>query len=127
MRTRISSVASDSLTGDALPDWEVELGEGYLSDGSMDGGDRGGSEGDLERTERGEEGGEEEADGFASSSMMAAGYLGTARPRQTYTSDKERKGGKAVTRDKERPLVYTMTAEMRGYFCRGVGSVGRAD
>ena len=59
VRTRISSVESmsTSFRGDALPDATVlELGEGYrfaISVGGL------GGEGDWERTERGEEGGDD--------------------------------------------------------------------
>lgn len=42
--------------GEALPDGAVERGEGYRNCGGTDGD----SDGDLDRTERGEEGGSEE-------------------------------------------------------------------
>jgi len=65
MRTCISSVASDNsegFIGDALPEGMVlELGEGYLLETSIASGDEG-IEGDLDKTESGEDGGEDGGD-----------------------------------------------------------------
>jgi hypothetical protein len=65
--TRISSVGSPSLIGDWLPDGVEEEGEGYLRDASRATGGEEGNDGELERTERGDEGGD---DGWPRVSMM---------------------------------------------------------
>jgi hypothetical protein len=46
----------ESFIGEALPDGAVERGEGYRNCGGTDGD----SDGDLDRTDRGEDGGSEE-------------------------------------------------------------------
>jgi len=57
--TQISSVASGSFKGDALPEGGVvELGEGYLLEASRSI-STGGSDGDLDRTDSGDDGGDE--------------------------------------------------------------------
>jgi len=64
VRTRISSGSGRSgrswdFVGDALPEgMALELGDGYRFETSMVTGEEG-SDGDLDRTERGDEGGEE--------------------------------------------------------------------
>lgn len=62
------SAASGCFIGDALPEGAaLELGDGYLLDASSTGGEDGG-EGELERTERGEDGGDD-GSGFTAQSM----------------------------------------------------------
>lgn len=66
-RTRISSMGTDGMSGGFLGEQvpevpAVEVGVGYRLAASMSGCSGEGGEGDWERTERGEDGGEEEAE-----------------------------------------------------------------
>ena len=85
--TWISPAASESFIGEALPELSlVELGDGYRFEASIRIGDEGG-EGDLDKTDSGEEGGEEDT-GCARGSMLA-GATGWARGPKPFSRNKE--------------------------------------